>query len=58
MTRVPTPCTQEAVRIVATQLGCDEDEAFTRLRERADALPYRLHTYAEMVIDGIILFDP
>jgi AmiR/NasT family two-component response regulator len=52
-----TPRTLEAVAIIAAQLGCDEDEALRRLRERAESLQYRVHNYAQLVIDGIVRFD-
>jgi hypothetical protein len=53
----PSPRTQEAVRIIAAQLACDEDEALTQLRERAKSLQYRAHDYALMVIEGMVRFD-
>ena len=53
----PSPRTLEAVRVVAAQLACDEEEALRRLRERAESLQYRVHTYALMVIDGMVRFD-
>ena len=56
--KTPSPRTQEAVRIVAAQLGCDEEEALARLRERAASVQYRLHNYALLVIQGIVTFDP
>jgi hypothetical protein len=52
-----SPRTQQAVRIVATQLRCSDEEALLRLRERADSGQYRLHDYARLVVDGIIRFD-
>ncbi len=52
-----TQQTSEAVRIVARQLGCDDEEAFRLLRERAERLQYRVHNYACLVIDGIVRFD-
>jgi hypothetical protein len=54
---LPSPRTQEAVRIVAGQLGCDEDEALIRLRERAASVQYRVHNYALLVIEGMVRFD-
>ena len=54
---MPSARTQEAVRIVAGQLGCGEEEALTRLRERAESVQYRLHNYALLVIEGIVRFD-
>ena len=54
---LPSPRTQEAVRMVADQLGCDEDEALIRLRERAESVQYRLHNYALLVIEGMVRFD-
>ena len=56
-TRLPSPRTLEAARIVAAQLGCSDDAALALLRERAASVQYRLHTYAGMVIDGIVRFD-
>ncbi|MDQ1435413.1 MAG: hypothetical protein QOF59_2229 [Actinomycetota bacterium] len=53
----PSPRTLEAARVVAAQLGCDDQEALRRLRERAESLQYRVHSYAQMVIDGLIRFD-
>jgi hypothetical protein len=53
----PSPRTLEAARIIAAQLGCDEDEALTQLRERAKALQYRVHNYALLVIEGMVRFD-
>jgi hypothetical protein len=52
------PRTAEAVRLIVAQLGCSDDEALTRLRERAKFLQYRVHDYALLVIDGIVRFDP
>jgi hypothetical protein len=52
-----SPRTQQAVRIVATQLECSDEEALRRLRERANVGQYRLHDYAGLVVDGIIRFD-
>ena len=59
MTTIKPPSTRihDAVQIIAEQLGCDEDEAMTRLRERAEYGQYRLHDYAGLVVDGIIRFD-
>lgn len=48
---------QEAIRIVAHQLGCDETQALARLSERAESLQYRLHNYALLVIEGMVRFD-
>jgi hypothetical protein len=53
----PSPRTLEAARVVAAQLGCDEEQALHRLRERAESLHYRVHSYAQMVIEGMIRFD-
>jgi hypothetical protein len=53
----PSPRIPEAVQIVARQLRCDDDEAMTRLRERAEYGQYRLHDYALLVIEGIVRFD-
>jgi hypothetical protein len=53
----PSPRTLEAARVVAVQLGCDEEEALRRLRARAESLQYRVHSYAQMVIDGMVRFD-
>jgi hypothetical protein len=53
----PSPRTVEAARVVAGQLGCNEEEALRRLRERAESLQYRVHSYAQMVIDGMVRFD-
>jgi hypothetical protein len=53
----PSPRIQEAVEIIAVQLDCTEDEALIRLRERAEYGQYRLHNYAQLVVDGIIRFD-
>jgi AmiR/NasT family two-component response regulator len=55
--RPPSPRIHEAAQIIAEQLGCDEDEAMTRLRERAEYGQYRLHNYAVLVVDGIVKFD-
>jgi hypothetical protein len=52
-----SPRTQQAVRIVAAQLRCSDEEALVRLRDRANDGQYRLHDYAGLVIDGIIRFD-
>jgi hypothetical protein len=49
--------TAEAARIVADQLGCSEEEALARLRERAFSLQYRVHDYARLVTDGMVRFD-
>jgi hypothetical protein len=49
--------TLEAASIIATQLGCDEDEALRLLIERAESLQYRVHHYALMVIEGMVRFD-
>ena len=49
--------TLEAVRIIAAQLGCDEDEALRRLLERSESLQYRVHHYAQLVVEGIVRFD-
>jgi serine/threonine-protein kinase RIO1 len=56
--RVPSPRTVEAACIIASQVGCDEEEALVLLRDRAASFQYRVHTYAQMVIDGIIRFEP
>jgi hypothetical protein len=53
----PSPRTQEAVHIIAVQLGSDEDEALTQLRDRAKSLQYRAHDYALFVIEGMVRFD-
>jgi hypothetical protein len=53
----PSARVQQAVRIVASQLGCGEAEALPLLRERAEALQYRLHNYALLVIEGMVRFD-
>jgi hypothetical protein len=53
----PSARIRQAVSIVADQLGCDEAEALARLRERAEALQYRLHNYALLVIEGMVRFD-
>jgi hypothetical protein len=52
-----SPRIYEAVQVIAEQLGCDEDEAMTRLHERAECGQYRLHDDAVLVIDGIVRFD-
>jgi AmiR/NasT family two-component response regulator len=56
-TKPPSPRIKQAAQIVAEQLGCDEEEAMTRLRERAEYGQYRLHNYALLVIEGIVRFD-
>ncbi len=43
--------------MIATQLGCDEDEALRRLLERSESLQYRVHHYAQLVVEGIVRFD-
>jgi AmiR/NasT family two-component response regulator len=53
----PAPRIYEAVQVVTEQLGCDEDEAMARLRERAKYGQYRLHDYALLVIEGMVRFD-
>jgi AmiR/NasT family two-component response regulator len=53
----PSARIQQAVSIVAEQLGCGEAEAHAVLRERAEALQYRLHNYALLVIEGMVRFD-
>jgi hypothetical protein len=53
----PSPRIYEAVQVVAEQLGCDGNEAMTRLRERAEYGQYRLYNYALLVIEGIVRFD-
>jgi hypothetical protein len=50
--------TQQAIRIVAGQLGCDDEEARRRLEERSKLGQYRLHDYSRLVLDGIIRFGP
>jgi hypothetical protein len=51
------PRVHEAVRLIAAQLGCSDDEALERLRTRADDLQYRVHDYARLVVHGMIRFD-
>jgi hypothetical protein len=51
------PIVQEAVTMIAGQLGCTEPEALTRLQTRAELGQYRLHNYARLVLDRIIRFD-
>jgi hypothetical protein len=51
------PIVQEAVTMIAGQLGCTEPEALKRLQERAELGQYRLHNYARLVLDRIIRFD-
>ena len=53
-----TPRTAEATQLIALQIGCDEKEALRHLRERAEALQYRVHDYAKLVLDGIVRFAP
>jgi hypothetical protein len=53
----PSARIQQAVGIVADQVGCDEAEALALLRDRAEALQYRLHNYALLVIEGMVRFD-
>jgi AmiR/NasT family two-component response regulator len=53
----PSPRIREAVQLVAAQGGCDEEEALTRLRERAASVQYRVHDYALLVIQGMVRFD-
>jgi hypothetical protein len=55
--RQPSTRTLEAVSLVAAQLGCSDEEALSRLEERARAFQYRVHDYALLVIDGIVRFD-
>jgi hypothetical protein len=55
--RTPSPRICKAAQIIAEQRGCDEDEAMTRLRERAESLLYRPYNYALLVIEGIVRFD-
>ncbi|MDQ1476275.1 MAG: hypothetical protein QOE62_1504 [Actinomycetota bacterium] len=55
--KLPSARIQEAVRLVADQLGCDEVEARTQLQERAASMQYRLHDYALLVIEGMVRFD-
>ncbi|MDQ1385073.1 MAG: hypothetical protein QOG65_2452 [Actinomycetota bacterium] len=52
----PSPRIREAVELVAAQAGCDEEEALTRLRERAASVQYRVHDYALLVIQGMVRF--
>ena len=54
---VPSSRTREAAALVAAQLDCDEEEALTQLRERAQKLQYRDHDYALMIIEGMVRFD-
>jgi hypothetical protein len=56
-TNQPSPRTAEAVLLVAAQLGCGEDEALHRLRERAASMDYRVHDYALLVIEGMVKFN-
>jgi predicted transcriptional regulator len=51
------PVVQEAVAMIAGQLGCTEAEALNRLQARAEVGQYRLHNYARLVLDRIIRFD-
>jgi hypothetical protein len=51
------PIVQEAVTMIAGQLGCTEPEALSRLQARAELGQYRLHNYARLVLDRIIRFD-
>jgi hypothetical protein len=53
-----SPRTRAAIRVVAEQAGCSEDEALGRLVERASIGQYRLHDYAGLVLDGMIRFEP
>jgi AmiR/NasT family two-component response regulator len=53
----PSPRIREAVQLVAAQGGWNEEEAFTRLRERAESVQYRVHDYALLVIQGMVRFD-
>ena len=55
--RALSPHTRWAARLVEVQVGCSHDEAFSVLRERADALGYRLDDYARLVVEGIVRFD-
>ena len=52
-----TPVVQQAVEMIAGQLGCTEDEALGRLQARAEVGQYRLHNYARLVLDRIVRFD-
>ncbi len=54
----PSKVTQAAIRVVATQLGCDDAEARRRLEERAQLGQYRVHDYSRLILDGIIRFGP
>jgi ANTAR domain len=51
------PIVQQAVTMIAGQLGCTEPEALSRLQARAEVGQYRLHNYARLVIDRIVRFD-
>jgi hypothetical protein len=43
--------------MIAAELGCSDDEAFKRLKERADGVQYRVHDYALLVIQGMVRFE-
>lgn len=53
----PSPRTQEAVRMIADELGCSDEEALRRLQERAANVQYRVHDYALLVLQGMVRFE-
>jgi hypothetical protein len=51
------PRMHEAVRVIAGQLGCSNEEALEHLRTRSAALQYRVYDYARLVVEGMVRFD-